>query len=216
MISDNILNRISGYHDWHMHTQYTDGKNTVWDMAAKAEALSLDSIAITEHVRQTLLYDIDDLISDIYDARSKLKIDIFIGCEVKVLDESGKLDVSEEVVEKCDFVLAAFHKFPVNKSQYFTAILAMLENPVTDIWAHPFRFTLRNQIKFSTSELKQIFQSLAQNKIVFEINARYPPSEEVSNYIRKYGVKYCFGSDAHDSNHLLSYNFFESWNNKLS
>ena len=215
MINTELSKYKSVYHDWHMHTIYTDGQNTVFELAKEAKHKSLNSIAITEHVRKNLTYNFDDLIDEIKEAEKKIKIKILIGCEAKVLNTEGELDVRDEVIQKCDFVLGAFHKFPVNKEAYFNAIIAMLKNPKVTIWAHPFRFAYLNKIEFSNDELKQIFGHLKKTGKIFEINSRIPPSNKVLQYIKMFKIDYCFGSDSHQKGNLLSTNFYNIWKDKL-
>ena len=48
--------------DWHVHTSYTDGKNTVYELCRRARENRLRLIAFTEHVRRTLTYRFEDLV----------------------------------------------------------------------------------------------------------------------------------------------------------
>ena len=99
--------------DWHTHTIYTDGQNTVFEMCEQAVKNNLKLIAFTEHVRRSLDYDFDRFLGDIESARRAYpNLIILAGCEAKVLDTEGNLDVSPEIIKKCDIVVASFHGFP--------------------------------------------------------------------------------------------------------
>ena len=203
------------YHDWHIHTFYTDGKNSVSEIVKEAKLKSLHSIAITEHVRKELTYDFNLLMNQIKLSEKKYNITVFVGCEAKVIDNSGNLDVSQETLQKCDLVLGAFHQFPNNKIKYFNAILAMLGNPIVNIWAHPLRFAHLNNIIFSDSELLCIFKAVKENNVIYEINSVFPPTDRQVRLINSYKIGYCFGSDSHDKTNLLSPDFYQIWIKKL-
>lgn len=216
-MSKSTINKyISLFHDWHMHTFYTDGQYSVEEMAKKATEKGLISIAITEHIRKKPTYSFEQLVLDIKESEKKYELKIFISCEAKVLNINGEVDVTEDIVQKCDFVLGAFHKFPVNKEEYFHAILGMLNNPVVNIWAHPFRFAFLNNINFNDDDLEQIFEDLKNSEKIFEINLRFPPSDRIIQYIKRYKIKYCFGSDSHQKSTLLDFDTFNYWINKLN
>ena len=74
-----------------MHTNYTDGKNTVFEYCKQAEKNGLELIAFTEHVRKKLDYNFDEFLADVYAAKDKFDLEILAGCEVKVLDSEGTL-----------------------------------------------------------------------------------------------------------------------------
>jgi len=138
------------YGDFHVHTDYTDGKNTVIEYCQKARQNNLKLIAFTEHVRKSITYDYDDFLSDISQAKSEFHdIKILSGCEAKVLNINGELDAPEEILDQCDIVVGVFHSFRYkDKKNYLTALKAMLRNPVVDIWGHPMLFAERHNMKF--------------------------------------------------------------------
>ena len=94
--------------DWHVHTNYTDGKNTVFEYCKQAEENGLELIAFTEHVRKKLDYDFDDFVAEVYSAKDKFDLEILAGCEAKVLDSEGTLDVSDDILKECEIVLGVF------------------------------------------------------------------------------------------------------------
>ena len=63
--------RYLGTGDWHCHTRYTDGRNTVMEMCTQAQKNGLELIAFTEHVRRSLSYDFSKLEADVKKARKK-------------------------------------------------------------------------------------------------------------------------------------------------
>ena len=55
--------------DWHVHTNYVEGENSVTEMCEQAEKNGLKMIAFTEHVRKELDYDFNALVKDVEKAR---------------------------------------------------------------------------------------------------------------------------------------------------
>jgi histidinol phosphatase-like PHP family hydrolase len=189
--------------DWHSHTKYTDGRNMVMEMCRQAEKNGLELIAFTEHVRRKLSYDFDKLVKDARSARKKFpKLRILVGCEAKVLDPKGSLDVSQETLRKCDIVLATFHSFPhSNKRELESALKNMLKNPEVDIWTHPITFF--QKCPLCEKDVYEIIRMCIKNNVLVENNIR--PRYRSPNLIeacRKMGAKIVTGSDAHGTEDL--------------
>ncbi len=190
--------------DWHVHTSYTDGKNTVFEYCEKAEKLGLELIAFTEHVRKELSYNFEDFMSDIYSARDKFDLIVLGGCEAKVLDLEGNLDVSEEVLRHCEVVLGVFHSFPFGtKADYLKALKHMLRNPNVDIWAHPTLFAEKNKFELCDVEIKRIIEECKNNRVLIEKNMRYNlPNERFMDILIGKKWNFTIGSDAHTTKEL--------------
>ena len=184
--------------DWHCHTKYTDGRDTVMEMCRQAQKNGLRLIAFTEHVRKSLSYDFGSLLKDVRNARKKFpKLKILVGCEAKVLDLKGRLDVSGDVLKKCDIVLATFHSFPhSDKRDMESALENMLRNPDVDIWTHPITFF--QKCPLCEKDVYEIIKLCIKNNVLIEnnIRPRYK-SPRLIEACRKMGAKIVTGSDAH-------------------
>ncbi|MCX6814204.1 MAG: PHP domain-containing protein [Candidatus Aenigmarchaeota archaeon] len=184
--------------DWHSHTKYTDGRNTVMEMCRQAEKNGLKLIAFTEHVRRSLSYNFDSLLKDASNARKKFpELKILVGCEAKVLDPEGSLDVSDEILKKCDIVLGTFHSFPASeKKDLENALRNMLRNPALDIWTHPI--TLFQKCPLCEKDACEMIKLCIKNNVLVENNIRpryrFPKLIEAC---RRMDVKMVTGSDAH-------------------
>jgi putative hydrolase len=184
--------------EWHIHTDYTDGKNSVEDYCKKAVELSLPLIAFTEHVRRILTYDFDDLAREIESARESYpELIILTGCEAKVLEDGG-LDVSEDVIRECDIVLMAFHSFPKDKKKYVSALKRTLTYPEVDVWAHPGLFPTKSNFTLTDEEITEVFDVAKRSEVLIEINEKYdlPPRKWYEIGLKK-GLKFVKGSDVH-------------------
>ena len=101
--------------DLHMHTSWSDGRDSVETMVAACHALGYEYIAITDHsprsaASRTLTLDgVAQQGDEIAELREKYPgIAILHGCEVDILAD-GKLDFPDRVLEQFDIVLASLH-----------------------------------------------------------------------------------------------------------
>lgn len=191
--------------DWHVHTNYTDGKNTILEYAQKAVENNLELIAFTEHVRRIMDYSFEDFMSEVYSVKDKFNIEILVGCEAKVIDTDGNIDVSPDVLKKCDIVLGTFHEFkPKNKAAYLLALKNMLKNRDVDIWAHPTLFAKKNNFLLSDEEICELVELCYTNEVLIERNKKHDvPNITFLNFSSIRGLNFVFGSDAHQIDELL-------------
>lgn len=190
--------------DWHVHTNYTDGKNTIFEYCKQAEKNGLELIAFTEHVRKDLTYKFEDFISDIYSAKDVFDLVVIGGCEAKVLDLEGGLDVSEDVLKNCEVVLGAFHSFGYHgKEHYLNALCNMLKNPDVDIWAHPMQYAKRNNLSLTEQELHLISILSLKYDVLIEKNMKYGINKKFLKIASAAGCRFVHGSDAHEICDLL-------------
>src|ERR1700683_4175511 len=97
--------------DYHIHTTFSDGQNSVEEIAKCCKELGLQEIGITDHVRRKLTYNFSDLVMDIKRAEKKYHIKIWRGAEARILPD-GQLDISAEVIRATDFVIGSIHTWP--------------------------------------------------------------------------------------------------------
>ncbi|MGH8592358.1 MAG: helix-hairpin-helix domain-containing protein [Gammaproteobacteria bacterium] len=119
------LPKLVGYGDLkgdlQIQTHWTDGKNSIEEMALAAEQLGLDYIAITDHTRslpmargadeEKLLRQMEEIDRINGKFRSqKRKFTVLKGAEVNIMKD-GSLDIDDRVLEKLDVVGAAVHSY---------------------------------------------------------------------------------------------------------
>jgi DNA polymerase (family 10)/putative hydrolase len=190
--------------DWHCHTTYTDGRNTVQEMCTKALQNNLKLIAFTDHVRQDLDYDFDLLLRDIDTARKTFpQLKILSGCEAKVLDTEGTLDATTDLLKKCDIVIGSFHLFPfVKKAEYLLAMRNMIRNHHVDIWGHPTANLHAVGIQITSREADSLIGLCKNHKVLVEKNLRYPETDWFADRALELGADVVFSSDAHSTKEL--------------
>lgn len=171
---------------WHIHTNFTDGKNSVFEYAESAVSLNVPLLAFTEHVRTELDYSFDQLLYEIDKARKAFpQLIILSGFEAKVLPD-GTLDCRPEILGKVDYRLFAFHSFPSEVETYLYALHKVLYEAPVDAWAHPgLFFEKHTDLHLDDDELKRIFQLLEQREILLENNFKYklPNKKWIMKYI---------------------------------
>ena len=185
--------------DFHLHTNYTHGENTVKEMCEQAILNNLKLVAFTEHVRREISYDYNAFLSDIEEARRLYPaIKILSGCEAAVRDTEGRIDVSSEILDKAEIVVASFHNFPYGrKEDFLSAVHGLIKNPRVDIWAHPVTF-LRN-VDLTQDELEDIVRACIKNSVLIEdsLSPIYRAPEFIS-MAKRLGATIVRNSDAHD------------------
>ncbi|CEG11020.1 conserved hypothetical protein [groundwater metagenome] len=184
--------------NWHIHTNYTDGKDKIFDICEIGSKKNIPLIAFTEHVRKNLSYNFADFLNDIEEARKIYRnIIILSGCEAKILP-GGEIDVSEDILTKVDYPIIAFHSFPNDKDLYLKSIKKAIENKYVNTLAHPGYFLIKNKLPINNNEVMDILTKIKENNVLLEINTKYglPPRDWIESAI-KIGVRMVRGNDAH-------------------
>ncbi len=189
--------------NWHIHTSFTDGKNTVFEYCEEAIKKNIPLLAFTEHVRKELKYNFDEVLAQIKLARKKYpQLILLSGCEAKVLPNGG-LDVSEEILEKVDYPIMAYHSFPKDKELYLKTLKKVLKNPFVNAWAHPGVFLRKNNLTLKHEEINEILDIMKENKVLLEINGKYGlPEKEWIDLAKEKGVPVVRGNDTHSIERL--------------
>lgn len=190
--------------EWHVHTNYTDGYNTVMEMCAQAQQNKLTLIAITEHVRKETMYEWESLKKEVEEARKRFpSMRILLGCEAKVLGTDGGLDIQESLKNGCDLLVGVFHGFPTNdKPSLLQAARSMLKDPLLDVFGHPMTLLNRSNPPLTEGEILSLMDDCRKNGVLVEISSRYPSSPELTAAIEKSGALTVPGSDAHRTSEI--------------
>jgi DNA polymerase (family 10) len=129
--------------DVQMHSTASDGRNTVEEMGEAARALGYEFIAITEHSQADRVpHGMDEKrtlenIRRIRAAQEQVPgIRLLAGIEVDIL-KNGKLDLDNEVLAQLDVVVAIHSYMNLDRMEMTERLLAGIENPYTQIIAHP-------------------------------------------------------------------------------
>lgn len=186
--------------EWHIHTRYSDGQNTVWECCQKAADLGVPLIAFTEHVRRNLDYDFNTFLADIEEARETYDLIILSGCEASILPGGG-LNAPQWIFHEIDYPIVSFHTFPHDAQLYVSSLIACFQNEQVNTWAHPGAFLNRSDLKLMDGDLTAIFREMAKREIALERNRKYGvPEDRWIEFANRYGVPLIRGSDIHAVN----------------
>jgi DNA polymerase (family 10) len=161
----------------HSHSDWSDGRNTLEEMALQAVKMGLKFLTVTEH-SQTAGYagglKIDKMKQqwdeiDALNEKLKGKLKLLKGIESDIL-EDGRLDYPDEVLAKLDLVICSIHtRHSQNEEQMTKRVLAAMDNPFFMIWGHPTgRLLLKREP--APMKMEQILDKAAEKKIVIEVN----------------------------------------------
>jgi len=193
--------------EWHIHTNYTDGKDSVFDLCGKALELRIPLVAFTEHVSRQLRYDFNKFQSDIEKAREEYPgLIILSGLEAKVLADAT-LNVDEELLSLVDYPVFAFHSFPKDLQVYVDCLKTVLKDSRINAWAHPGLFLRKMGLTLSQREISEIFEMMKKEKVLLEVNEKYnlPEKEWIETALRN-EIKIVKGNDIHSLKDLEYFN----------
>jgi DNA polymerase (family 10) len=209
------LPKLIGYDelegDLQIQTNWTDGENSIREMAEAAKKLGLKYIAITDHTKSLAMtggLDERKLLEQMAEIDKVQKqvsgIKILKGSEVNILKD-GTLDISDEVLAKLDIVGAAVHSnFNMSEADMTARIIRAMENPNVDIIFHPTGRVIKKREPYKI-DIDKIIKAAKRTKTVLEIDA-YPDRLDLKDeHVRKAveeGVKLSIDSDSHSVNHI--------------
>ena len=200
------LSDIKG--DLHTHTNLTDGKNTLEEMAEAAQKLGYKYIANTDHSKRVTVAGGLDEIQVFENIKRTDKLNenfkdftILKGIEVDIL-EDGSLDLSDKVLKELDIVVGAIHyKFNLSREEQTERILRAMDNPYLNILAHPTGRLINEREPYDI-DLEKIMQKAKENNCILEINSqpsRLDLNDLNSRKAKEMGVKLVISTDAHST-----------------
>lgn len=115
--------------DYHTHTKYSHGKNTVLENALRAKELGLKEIAITDHGFAHPAFGlsrrkIKNLKEDCLTATNVTGVNVKVGIESNIVCTDGRVDLTKDMYNHFDIFLAGFHKFIMFKGVSFFSLFA--------------------------------------------------------------------------------------------
>ena len=161
----------------HCHTKYSDGSNSVLELAEACRAAGYEYIGITDH-SQAAAYagglKADDLArqaDEIDEANTKVAgIRILKGVEADILQD-GRIDFDESVLARLDFVIASIHsRFNMSEREMTTRMLAAMDNPHLTIIGHPTGRLLLSRDPYGL-DIDAVMEKAAAAGVTLEVNA---------------------------------------------
>lgn len=193
--------------DLHIHSRWSDGRNTIEEMADRAIQKGYQYFAITDHSRSLKiagglsLKEVAKQQELITAVNKNLKgFRILKGVEVDILS-NGDLDYPDEILAKMDIVIASVHTaFKQDRDQMTGRIMTAIENPHVNVIAHPTGRLIGHREGYQV-DIEAIIKGAAENNKVLEINSspdRLDLNEKNARLAADNGVKLVINTDAHD------------------
>lgn len=193
--------------DVHAHSTWSDGKNSIAEMAQAALARGYDYLSISDHSRSLAIAngltperlreqwrEIDRLNAELAPFR------LLKSCEVEI-KRDGSLDLPDEVLAQLDLVIASLHSGLRDGREAVTARLVhAMRNPHVDIIAHPTGRIVGGRAG-ADYDWETVYRTAAETSTALEINAspeRLDLRDEQAHAALARGITLSLGSDAHE------------------
>jgi len=205
--------------DMHLHTDFSDGENTPWEMAQAACELGYREICFTDHVRASSEW-LPEYQKECRRVAEHFceKMVVFCGVEAKVCDFHGKLDIPEKL-EAGTLQIAALHRLPdglggfVRKQDlcsygetvvdwWFRSLQGLRENERISRLAHPFSLVPYMPVSLNESFWEKVITYMEQGSYLIEYNLKYDNSFVPTTFWEHFQNRIVLGSDSHSAKAL--------------
>ncbi|WP_321417621.1 DNA polymerase/3'-5' exonuclease PolX [uncultured Methanomethylovorans sp.] len=199
--------------DLHVHSNWSDGQDTIEELALAAKALGYEYLNISDHSGYSKIANglsekrLLDHIKEIERLNESIEgIRIFSGTECDILPD-GTLDYSDELLEQLDIVVVAVHGSVEQDSKTMTQrIVAALENENVHVLAHPTGRKFGKRLPFMM-DMEKIMDTALEHGKVLEINSapqRLDLNDSNAIMARKRGIKMAINTDTHLSDQFYN------------
>jgi DNA polymerase (family 10) len=201
---------------FHNHTVWSDGTNTVEEMARAAKALGLKYLGFGDHSQSLTVANgltperVRAQQEEIDGVAKRVKgIKLFKGIECDIL-EDGSLDYDDEVLARFDYVVASVHSYFNQPREVMTErILKALRNPYVTMLGHATGRLLLRREGYAV-DLEAVLTEAAKTGTLIEINA--DPHRLDLDWVhckraKALGVQLVINPDAHSTGGLGNYTF---------
>jgi DNA polymerase (family 10) len=196
--------------DLHCHTVWSGGKNTIAEMADRAQELGHSYIGIADHTKFLRIehgldekrlskqrFEIDEVNRKFQ--VSGFKFQVIQGAETNILKD-GSIDIKDAALEKLDYAIGGVHShFKMEKKEMTERIIRAMKNPSVKIISHPTGRILKRRDEYQV-DFDKILRAAKEFNVALEINS-YPERLDLNDInIRKAkeaGVKMAINTDSH-------------------
>jgi putative hydrolase len=198
---------FSGYQgDLHSHSDWSDGKATILEMATGAEAMGYRYLGVTDHSpRITVVHGLnaERLLAQSKQLAEVQKqvpgVTLLQGIEVDIL-EDGALDLPDVVLEILDIVVASPHvKLRQEPAAMTERMLRAVSHPHVDVIGHPTGRRPGSR-EGASYDFAAVFKEAARHHVALEIDcdpARMDLSPEMARLALECGCNFTLAADAH-------------------
>jgi DNA polymerase (family 10) len=199
----------------HCHTVYSDGRNSIEQMALAAEAMGMTYLTITDHSPSAHYaggVGIDRLRAqwdEIARVQQRVKIKLLKGTESDIC-EDGSLDYPDHVLEKFDIIIASIHaRHKMDSEQMTERLLRALKLPFFKIWGHPLGRLIGSRPPLAC-RMEAVLDTIAESNCAVEVNGdphRLDLEPQWIRAARTRGIKCIVSTDAHSIGGLANLHY---------
>jgi DNA polymerase (family 10) len=196
---------------FHCHSKWSDGAASIEEMAGAAKKLGFKYFGIADHSQSLNVASgltperLDKQQAEIDQLNTHLKgITLLKGTECDILPD-GRLDYSDEILEKFDYVVASVHTHFNQPAEEMTArILRAVSHPSVTMLGHATGRLLLRRDGYKV-DLEAVFKAAAKHGTWIEINA-HPMRLDIDwlacKRAKSLGVKLVINPDAHGTQEI--------------
>lgn len=200
--------------DLHVHSRWSDGANSIPELADAAMRLGYEYLCISDHSKsrgiagglseECVIRKINEIDAFNDDNEGSRGFRVLAGSEVDIRAD-GTLDYPDHILEMLDIVIAAVHTgFSQDRRTMTSRIVRAIENGHADILAHPTGRLLGERMGYEV-DIDRVIEVAAETGTALEINAsprRLDLSDINARKAKEAGVMLAIGTDAHSTHHL--------------
>ena len=199
----------------HCHTSYSDGRNSIAEMATAAHALGMQYLTITDHspsahyANGVSLERLKRQWDEIAAAQENTSIRILRGTEADILAD-GSLDYPDSVLEGFEVVIASIHaRHRMHKAAMTERLIRAMSLPVFKIWGHGLGRILNHRDAIDC-DVPAVLDALAGSSGAIELNSdphRLDLPPEWIPAARERKIPFVISVDAHSTRGLGVFGF---------
>jgi len=194
--------------DLHAHSDWSDGAESIEEMARAAKERGYEYLAMTDHSPSETVANglsierLQERLVELEAARKVVKgITILNGSEVDI-KRDGSLDYPDEVLSQLDFVIASAHSgWKMTREEMTARIIRAMENPWVDCVGHATGRLIGRREPFEI-DMEEVMKAAARLGVAMEINS-YPDRLDLRDVharrAKELGVKLLINTDTHSS-----------------
>ena len=203
------LGQVRG--DLHVHTDWSDGSDTIGAVVAEAERRGYEYVAITDHSQSLRIANglTPERLRRQVDAVRKAEgaargMRVLAGSEVDIKAD-GSLDMPATVLKDLDIVVASVHsRFKMERAEMTRRVVAAVSSGQIDVLGHPTGRLIGQRSPYDI-DLQAVLDAAAEHGVCMEVNC-FPDRLDLRDVDCRAagakGVRVSLGSDSHRTGHM--------------
>ena len=194
--------------DLHAHTQATDGRNSLEEMAQAAQARGYAYLAITNHSKRVSMahgHDAKNLAAEMAEIdRLNAKLSGLVLLKAIEMDilEDGSLDLPDEILKELDLTVCAVHyHFNLSQEAQTARIMRAMDNPYFNILAHPSGRLIQRREPYEV-DMERLMRAAIERGCFMELDAQPDRLDLIDIHCKlakDLGLKVAISTDAHST-----------------